>query len=182
VEEGVRDVHRWVTPGSSGMEAGRMSARIAGLDAVLLRVPLPPTWAAHGVTHLEVVHVTVADDQGARLCPHFLPELHVHLVAAARAGGYVEHFPLLDPLLEETLPVAGGVVRALRTARDTACCGRRQRWSGTGCAEQSGLADLTAEEAPAGEVRRCRAGRLADRPHRRRYRDHGVGAAALVIG
>lgn len=60
----------------------------------------------------ECLRVAVlADAHGARLCPHFLPELHVHLVAAARAGGYVEHFPLLDPLLEDTLQVAGGVVR-----------------------------------------------------------------------
>jgi L-alanine-DL-glutamate epimerase-like enolase superfamily enzyme len=60
----------------------------------------------------ECLRVAVlADAHGARLCPHFLPELHVHVVAAVRAGGYVEHFPLLDPLLEETLQVAGGVVR-----------------------------------------------------------------------
>jgi L-alanine-DL-glutamate epimerase-like enolase superfamily enzyme len=70
----------------------------------------PDTPLMGGVS--ECLRVAVlADAHGAQLCPHFLPELHIHLVAAARAGGYVEHFPLLDPLLEETLQVSGGVMR-----------------------------------------------------------------------
>jgi L-alanine-DL-glutamate epimerase-like enolase superfamily enzyme len=54
---------------------------------------------------------TLAEAHGAALCPHSLPELHVHLVAAAKAGAYVECFPLLDDLLQEPLRVSGGVVR-----------------------------------------------------------------------
>lgn len=55
----------------------------------------------------EVLRVaTLAEAHGAVLCPHFLPELHVHVVAGTKAGGYVEHFPLLDPLLDETLQVS----------------------------------------------------------------------------
>jgi L-alanine-DL-glutamate epimerase-like enolase superfamily enzyme len=54
---------------------------------------------------------TLAEAHGAALCPHFLPELHIHLVAAAKAGKYVECFPLLDDLLQEPLQVSGGVVR-----------------------------------------------------------------------
>jgi L-alanine-DL-glutamate epimerase-like enolase superfamily enzyme len=45
------------------------------------------------------------------LCPHFLPELHVHLVCASKAGKYVEHFPLINDLLEEALEVSGGMAR-----------------------------------------------------------------------
>jgi L-alanine-DL-glutamate epimerase-like enolase superfamily enzyme len=54
---------------------------------------------------------TLAEAHGAALCPHFLPELHVHLVAAAKAGKYIECFPILDELLQEPLQVSGGVVR-----------------------------------------------------------------------
>jgi L-alanine-DL-glutamate epimerase-like enolase superfamily enzyme/DNA-binding HxlR family transcriptional regulator len=54
---------------------------------------------------------TLAEAHGAVLCPHSLPELHVHLVAAAKAGKYVECFPLLDELLQEPLQVSGGVTR-----------------------------------------------------------------------
>jgi L-alanine-DL-glutamate epimerase-like enolase superfamily enzyme len=54
---------------------------------------------------------TLAEAHGAALCPHFLPELHVHLVAATRAGKYVEHFPLINDLLEESLHVSEGVMR-----------------------------------------------------------------------
>jgi L-alanine-DL-glutamate epimerase-like enolase superfamily enzyme/DNA-binding HxlR family transcriptional regulator len=54
---------------------------------------------------------TLAEAHGAALCPHSLPELHVHLVAAAKAGAYVECFPLLDDLLQKPLQVSGGVVR-----------------------------------------------------------------------
>jgi L-alanine-DL-glutamate epimerase-like enolase superfamily enzyme len=54
---------------------------------------------------------TLADAHGASLCPHFLPDLHIHLVAAARAGAYVEYFPLIDPLLEAPLQVTGGAAR-----------------------------------------------------------------------
>lgn len=53
---------------------------------------------------------TVADAFNVSISPHFLPELHVHLAAAARSCTYVEHFPLIDELLEETLAVDGGVV------------------------------------------------------------------------
>lgn len=54
---------------------------------------------------------TLAEAHGATLCPHFLPELHVHVVAATKAGKYVEYFPLVDDLLEESLPVSGGMAR-----------------------------------------------------------------------
>jgi L-alanine-DL-glutamate epimerase-like enolase superfamily enzyme len=61
----------------------------------------------------EVLRVaTLTEAHGAVLCPHFLPELHVHVVAGTRAGLYVEHFPLIDPLLEDTLEVSpGGTLR-----------------------------------------------------------------------
>jgi L-alanine-DL-glutamate epimerase-like enolase superfamily enzyme len=51
---------------------------------------------------------TLAEASGVAVTPHFLPELHVHLVAATKAATFLEHFPLLDELLTETLSVTGG--------------------------------------------------------------------------
>ena len=53
---------------------------------------------------------TLAEASNLALSPHFLPELHVHLAVAAPTCLYVEHFPLIDDLLEETLQSHGGVV------------------------------------------------------------------------
>ncbi len=53
---------------------------------------------------------TLAEASNLSVSPHFLPELHVHLAAAAKACSYVEHFPLIDDLLVETLPSSGGMV------------------------------------------------------------------------
>jgi L-alanine-DL-glutamate epimerase-like enolase superfamily enzyme len=46
---------------------------------------------------------------GAVLSPHFLPELHVHLAAAVSNCPYVEHFPLIDDVLLETVQVRQGL-------------------------------------------------------------------------
>ncbi|KEZ77469.1 mandelate racemase/muconate lactonizing enzyme family protein [Salinisphaera hydrothermalis] len=51
---------------------------------------------------------SLAEAHGAVITPHFLPELHVHLVAAGRAATWLEHFPLLDDLLSETLQIDNG--------------------------------------------------------------------------
>jgi L-alanine-DL-glutamate epimerase-like enolase superfamily enzyme len=57
----------------------------------------------------------LAEAHGASVTPHFLPELHVHLVAAGRATTWLEHFPLLDDLLADTLEIRDG--RAAPPAR-----------------------------------------------------------------
>ncbi|MHA6631644.1 mandelate racemase/muconate lactonizing enzyme family protein [Pseudonocardia sichuanensis] len=50
-----------------------------------------------------------AETFGAVLSPHFLPELHVHMAAAVPNCTYIEHFPLIDDVLLETLPVHDGL-------------------------------------------------------------------------
>lgn len=62
-----------------------------------------------GVTEFMRI-ATVAEALGATVTPHFLPELHVHLTAAAPTGIFVEHFPLIDDLLAETLSAVDGVM------------------------------------------------------------------------
>lgn len=55
---------------------------------------------------------TTAEALGATVTPHFLPELHIHLCLAAKSCTYVEHFPLLDDLFEESLVAVDGAMRA----------------------------------------------------------------------
>lgn len=55
---------------------------------------------------------TLAESFGACISPHFLPELHIHVCLVAGACTYVEHFPLLDDLLAETMVAVDGVMRA----------------------------------------------------------------------
>jgi L-alanine-DL-glutamate epimerase-like enolase superfamily enzyme len=62
-----------------------------------------------GVTEFMRI-ATIAEVLGATVTPHFLPELHVHLTAAAPTGIFVEHFPLIDDLLAETLSAVDGVM------------------------------------------------------------------------
>lgn len=51
---------------------------------------------------------TIAEGLGALVSPHFLPELHIHIGAAMKSCVSVEHFPLIDDLLEETLAARDG--------------------------------------------------------------------------
>lgn len=53
---------------------------------------------------------TLAETRGLALSPHFLPELHVHLAAAASTATWIEHFPLVDDLLGEVLRPRAGIV------------------------------------------------------------------------
>jgi L-alanine-DL-glutamate epimerase-like enolase superfamily enzyme len=50
-----------------------------------------------------------AEVHGAVLSPHFLPELHVHLATAVPNCSSVEHFPLIDDVLLETVQVQDGM-------------------------------------------------------------------------
>jgi L-alanine-DL-glutamate epimerase-like enolase superfamily enzyme len=75
-----------------------------------MAVVQPDTPLVGGVSECMRV-ATLAEAHGAALCPHFLPELHVHVVAATRAGKYLEYFPLINDLLEESLPVSAGLTQ-----------------------------------------------------------------------
>jgi L-alanine-DL-glutamate epimerase-like enolase superfamily enzyme len=79
------------------------------LDQGAAAVLMPDAPLAGGVTEWMRIAV-LAEASSVAISPHFLPELHVHLAAATRAATWVEHFPLLDDLLLETLSPSGGVV------------------------------------------------------------------------
>ncbi len=79
----------------------------AYLQAGAAAVVMPDAPLVGGVTEWLRI-ATLAEALGASVSPHFLPELHVHLAAAAPAATSIEHFPLIDDLLEETLVAVDG--------------------------------------------------------------------------
>lgn len=52
--------------------------------------------------------MTLADEAGLDLAPHFAMEIHLHLAACYPREGWVEHFDWLDPLFEERLETRDG--------------------------------------------------------------------------
>jgi L-alanine-DL-glutamate epimerase-like enolase superfamily enzyme len=52
--------------------------------------------------------LTLADEAGLDLAPHFAMEIHVHLAACYPREPWVEHFDWLDPLFNERLETEGG--------------------------------------------------------------------------
>lgn len=99
---------------------GRFEAK-QYLDRQAVAVLMPDAPLTGGVTEWQRI-ATLAEASSVAVSPHFLPELHVHLAAAASAATFVEHFPLLDDLLEETLTVRDGV------AEPPARAGHGIRW------------------------------------------------------
>jgi L-alanine-DL-glutamate epimerase-like enolase superfamily enzyme len=55
---------------------------------------------------LKVAHL--AEAFNVALCPHFLMELHVSLVAAVPAGSYVEHIPQLRAVTQGEMVIEDG--------------------------------------------------------------------------
>ena len=73
-----------------------MTTTVDHVAVRMAEVPLGAARGGSGATRLQL--------------PHFLPELHVHLAAAARTATWIEHFPLIDDLLDTTpRPEAGRV-------------------------------------------------------------------------
>lgn len=59
---------------------------------------------------------TLAEAHGLPMAPHFLHDLHVHLVCAVPNGAWLEYLPLLDAVIEDPLQVERGVARPPRRA------------------------------------------------------------------
>jgi len=60
-----------------------------------------------GITEWKRI-ATISEAFGISISPHFLPELHIHLAASTENCISIEHFPLLDEILEETLEIEEG--------------------------------------------------------------------------
>lgn len=54
---------------------------------------------------------TLAEAHDLPMAPHFLHDLHVHLICAIPNGSWLEYLPLLDAVIEDPLPVDRGIAR-----------------------------------------------------------------------
>jgi len=73
--------------------------------AAAILQPDPPLCG--GVTEWRRISA-IAEAGSASLAPHFLPELNIHLAASVPNCPYVEHFPLIDDVLLETIEIRNG--------------------------------------------------------------------------
>lgn len=104
------DAHRTIAAGSTPpLAVGEHVLGLAGFTRFTASAPvwMPDAPLTGGISEFRRIDA-LAEAHGASVTPHFLPELHVHLVAAGRATTWLEHFPLLDDLLAETLVIANG--------------------------------------------------------------------------
>ncbi|WP_182049703.1 L-talarate/galactarate dehydratase [Changpingibacter yushuensis] len=60
-----------------------------------------------GITEFRKL-LTLAEDAGLQLAPHFSMEIHSHLAATYSLEPWVEHFDWLDPLFNEHMEIANG--------------------------------------------------------------------------
>jgi L-alanine-DL-glutamate epimerase-like enolase superfamily enzyme len=105
------DAYRKLADGSAPpLAVGEHVLGLAGFTEFTASAPvwMPDVPLTGGVSEFRRIDA-LAEAHGVSISPHFLPELHVHLVAVGRATTWLEHFPLLDDLLAETLMIKDGV-------------------------------------------------------------------------
>lgn len=74
-----------------------------------LSILQPDVCMVGGVTEwMRIAELGLA--HGLPMSPHFVPEFHIHLAAAAQNGMYVESFPMMDDLIVHQLEVESGQV------------------------------------------------------------------------
>jgi L-alanine-DL-glutamate epimerase-like enolase superfamily enzyme len=80
------------TPVATGeIEAGRWRFKEL-LDQEAASILQPDAAVCGGITEFRRI-AALADAYGVNICPHWFADLHVHLVAAAPNGQFVEYFP-----------------------------------------------------------------------------------------
>jgi L-alanine-DL-glutamate epimerase-like enolase superfamily enzyme len=78
-----------------------------------IRIPQPDVIRL-GVTGWRQVAAS-ALQFGLPLAPHFIPEIHVHLICAVPNGLNLEHLPIFERILEEPIEIRNGVARPTET-------------------------------------------------------------------
>ncbi|MCR8674566.1 mandelate racemase/muconate lactonizing enzyme family protein [Micrococcus sp. HG099] len=90
---------------------GEMLASVAEHERLIERracdIIQPDAPRVGGITQFQRL-LTLADQAGLDLAPHFAMELHLHLAATYPREPWVEHFDWLDPLFNERLETEGG--------------------------------------------------------------------------
>jgi L-alanine-DL-glutamate epimerase-like enolase superfamily enzyme len=96
----------------------------AGIDVLQPDVP-----RVGGITPF-LDAMTLARTAGVDIAPHFVMEIHVHLAAAYPRAPWVEHFEWLEPLFEERLEIADGVMRVpTRPGLGLTLTGQAREWT-----------------------------------------------------
>jgi L-alanine-DL-glutamate epimerase-like enolase superfamily enzyme len=95
------------TPIASGemLASAGEHCELMRLDAVDILQPDAPR--VGGISEFLKI-MTLADQKGLGLAPHFAMEIHLHLAAAYPRECWVEHFDWLNPLFNERLEIRGG--------------------------------------------------------------------------
>lgn len=97
-----------VAVGESLYSAGQFRDYLARKAASIVQVDVA---RVGGITPwLKVAHL--ADTFNVKVCPHFLMELHVSLVAAIPNGCYVEHIPQLRAVTRDQMAIENGFALA----------------------------------------------------------------------
>jgi L-alanine-DL-glutamate epimerase-like enolase superfamily enzyme len=74
-----------------------------------IRIPQPDVVRLGVTGWLQVA--AAARDVGLPLAPHFIPEIHAHLICAVPNALNLEYLPIFERLLEQPLEIRGGVAR-----------------------------------------------------------------------
>jgi L-alanine-DL-glutamate epimerase-like enolase superfamily enzyme len=79
-----------------------------------IRIPQPDVIRLGVTGWLQVA--ALAQGFGLPLAPHFIPEIHVHLICAVPHGLNLEYLPIFERLLEEPLQIRGGLAKPREVA------------------------------------------------------------------
>jgi L-alanine-DL-glutamate epimerase-like enolase superfamily enzyme len=95
------------TPIASGEMLTSVREHKELIDARSVDIIQPDAPRIGGITQFQRL-LTLADEAGLDLAPHFAMELHVHLASTYPREPWVEHFEWLEPLFNERIETAGG--------------------------------------------------------------------------
>jgi len=95
------------TPISTGEMLVSVAEHRRLIDSRACDVIQPDADRIGGITQFLKV-MSLADDAGLDLAPHFAMELHIHLAACYPTEPWVEHFDWLSPLFNEQLEISDG--------------------------------------------------------------------------
>ena len=95
------------TPIATGEMLSSVAEHRALIDARACDIVQPDAPRVGGITQFMRL-LTLADEAGLDIAPHFAMEIHLHLAACYPRETWVEHFDWLDPLFNERLETKEG--------------------------------------------------------------------------
>ncbi|WP_017577026.1 L-talarate/galactarate dehydratase [Nocardiopsis kunsanensis] len=107
VEGHARLARTLVTPVATGEMLASVAEHERLIDGGACDIIQPDAPRVGGITQFLRL-MTLADQRGLDLAPHFAMEIHLHLAACYPRETWVEHFDWLDPLFNERLETKDG--------------------------------------------------------------------------